>query len=71
MNDKDALKIMLAGLDIFRQIQAEFTDPFWQEMCEYLGGETPVDCTWNQIDAFYNRLKEFAVEKQVGEFGDE
>jgi hypothetical protein len=62
-DDKDVLTVMIEGLEIFRDSQAWFSQPFWAELCQFLAGDDPVDCTWNQIDAFYERLKGFA--KQV------
>lgn len=65
MNDKEALKLLLNGLEIFTEVQPLFTDHFWSEMCEFLAGDDPVDCTWNQIQSFYDCLKEFAKQKGI------
>lgn len=61
MNDKDALRCLLAAFFIFHQTQQLFSDEFWDEMDKFQVEGTM--CTWVDIEKFYERLKEFAKEK--------
>lgn len=65
MDNNEGLKLMLDALGIFQAAQAAFDEPFWERMCEFLGGDNPVDCTWSQTGDFYERLQEFAEQEGV------
>lgn len=64
MSDQDALKVLLAGLSIFTETQQLFSDEFWKKMNDFLASGEAL-CTWNDIQDFSNRLKEFARKEGV------
>jgi hypothetical protein len=56
--DRIALSLLIDSLELFEEAQTMFSDDGWETICEHLTGDNPVDCTWNQITDFKERLQD-------------